>query len=77
MSNFYFPIKILQEFFKYLITSDESEPSWLEPELELKDFQLGSARLVTFFDSARMQKLAKKEPKMSQNSILSWRPIFY
>ena len=24
--------------------SDESEPSWLEPELELKDFQLGSAR---------------------------------
>ena len=22
--------------------SDESEPSWLEPELELKDFQLGS-----------------------------------
>jgi hypothetical protein len=33
--------------------SDESEPSWLEPELELKDFQLGSARLVTFFPSAR------------------------
>ena len=25
-----------------LATSDESEPSWLEPELELKDFQLGS-----------------------------------
>ena len=25
-------------------TSDESEPSWLEPELELKDFQLVSAR---------------------------------
>ena len=25
-------------------SSDESEPSWLEPELELKDFQLGSAR---------------------------------
>ena len=24
------------------IISDESEPSWLEPELELKDFQLGS-----------------------------------
>ena len=30
-------------------TSDDSEPSWLEPELELKDFQLGSARLKTFF----------------------------
>ena len=28
--------------------SDESEPSWLEPELELNNFQLGSARLVTF-----------------------------
>ena len=37
----------------YLSTSDESEPSWLEPELELKDFQLGSARLVTFLTSAR------------------------
>ena len=34
-------------------TSDESEPSWLEPELELKDFQLGSARLVAFFSSAQ------------------------
>jgi hypothetical protein len=25
-----------------LISSDESEPSWLEPQLELKDFWLGS-----------------------------------
>ena len=33
--------------------SDESEPSWLEPELEL----------VTFFPSARNQKLAENEPK--------------
>ena len=24
-------------------TSDESEPSWLKPQLELEDFQLGSA----------------------------------
>ena len=40
-------------------SSDESEPSWLEPELELKDFQLGSARLVAFFSSARNQKLAE------------------
>ena len=43
--------------------SDESEPSWLEPELELKDFQLGSARLVTFFPSAWNQKSAENEPK--------------
>ena len=34
-------------------SSDESKPSWLKPELELKDFQLGLARLVTFFPSAR------------------------
>ena len=46
-----------------LYTSDESEPSWLKPELELKDFQLGSARLVAFFSSARNQKLAQNEPK--------------
>ena len=47
-----------------LSISDEPEPSWLEPQLELKDFQLGSARLVTFFTSARMQN----RPKMSQKS---------
>ena len=29
-------------------TSDEPEPSWLEPGLELNNFQLGSARPVTF-----------------------------
>ena len=33
----------------YLLTSDESEPSWLEPQLDLKYFQLRSARLVIFF----------------------------
>jgi hypothetical protein len=27
---------------RYEDNSDESEPSWLEPELELKDFRLGS-----------------------------------
>jgi hypothetical protein len=43
--------------------SDESKPSWLEPELELKDFQLSSAWLVTFFPSAQNRKLAKNEPK--------------
>ena len=45
-----------------VVASDESEPSWLEPELELKDFQLGSARLVTFFLSARNRKSAENEP---------------
>ena len=45
-----------------LYISDESEPSWLEPELELKDFQLGSARLVTFFSSARNRKSTKTSP---------------
>ena len=48
---------------KKLFSSDESELSWLEPELELKDFQLGSARLVTFFHSARNLKSAENEPK--------------
>ena len=47
----------------YIATSDESEPSWLEPELELKDFQLGSVRLVAFSPSARNRKLAENEPK--------------
>ena len=28
--------------YKYLIISDEPEPSWLEPQPELRDFQLGS-----------------------------------
>ena len=31
-----------------IFTSDESEPSWHEPQLELQDFQLGMAWLVTF-----------------------------
>ena len=43
----------------YVSTSDRSKLSWLEPELELKDFQLGLAWLVTFFHSARNQKLAE------------------
>ena len=30
-------------------SSDELEPSWLEPGLELNLFQLGSARLVAFY----------------------------
>ena len=37
--------------------------SWLVPQLELNDFQLGSAQLVTFFPSARNRKSATNEPK--------------
>ena len=32
----------------YVGTSDESEPSWLKPGLELSNFQLGLAQLMTF-----------------------------
>ena len=46
-----------------LVISDGSEPSWLEPELELKDFQLGSAWLVAFSSLARNWKSAENEPK--------------
>ena len=36
----------------YIISSDESEPSWLEPGLKLNNFQLGSAS--DLFHSARI-----------------------
>ena len=39
---------VLTWILKYPTISDESEPSWLKPELELKIFQLGSAQLVAF-----------------------------
>ena len=58
------------------IASDESEPSWLEPELELKDFQLGSARLVTFFPSARNRKSAENEPKFDSQLKIYFLFIF-
>ena len=35
---------VLTWILKYPIISDESEPSWLKPELKLKNFQLGLAR---------------------------------
>ena len=44
-------------------TSDEFEPSWLEPELELKKFQLGLSRLGTFLTSARKLKIGRNRPK--------------
>ena len=34
-----------------LLASNDFEPSWLKPELELKDFQLGSARDLFHFSS--------------------------
>ena len=40
----------------WISTSDESEPSWLEPGLELNNFQLGSARLVNF--SAQLENFS-------------------
>ena len=44
-----------------VIASDESEPSWLKPELELKDIQLGSARDLFLFSSK--SKIGRNEPK--------------
>ena len=47
-----------QSYLRYILfTSDESEPSWLEPKLELKDFQLRLA--CGFFHSARNRKSAE------------------
>ena len=45
-----------------LYTSDESEPEWLDPGLELKDFQFGLARDLFLFSSKSKigQKRAKK-----------------
>ena len=42
--------------------SDESEPSWLEPELELKDFQLGSAR--DLFPLSSESKIGRKRAEI-------------
>ena len=50
-----------------LYISDESEPSWLEPELELKDFQLGSAR--DFFPFSSKSKIGRKR---AEKLILVW-----
>ena len=44
------------------LTSDESEPSWLKPELKLKDFQLGSARDLIPFSSK--SKLGQKQAEI-------------
>ena len=55
-------VDMILSIFDHLPNSDESEPSWLEPELELKDFQLGSA--CDLFPSARNRKLAENEPKL-------------
>ena len=47
----------------YCLTgSNESEPSWLEPELELKDFQLSSARDLFPFSSK--SKIGRKRAEI-------------
>ena len=48
--------------------SDESEPSWLEPELELTDFQLGSARGLFPFSSKT--KIGRKRAEILFFQIL-------
>ena len=40
-----------QMIIKCVTSSDEPEPSWHEPYLELKNFQLGSARDLFHFSS--------------------------
>ena len=50
-------------FLNMYVRSDEPEPSWLEPQLELKDFQLGSGRDLfasarTYFFQLENQKIA-------------------
>ena len=47
---------------KRVANSDESEQSWLKPELELKNFQLGSVRLVAFLPLARELKIGQNKP---------------
>ena len=56
-------VDMILSIFDHLPNSDESEPSWLEPELELKDFQLGLAQLVPFSAQLEIKKLAKNKPK--------------
>ena len=56
---------------RWVRDSDESEPSWLKPELELKDFQLGLARLVTFLSSARNRKSAETSRNFYSFQIFS------
>ena len=47
-----------------LPSSDEPEPSWLKPELEQKNFQLSSARLVTFSLSSEIKNVVSKISKI-------------
>ena len=53
--------------------SDESKPSWLEPGLELNNFQLDSARLVTFsIQLGNFSIKARKSAKFFTVRIFSW-----
>ena len=47
---------------RIVYSSDKSEPSWLEPELKLKDFQLGSTR--DLFPLSSKSKIGRKQAKI-------------
>ena len=64
LTNGTFSLTQFASKYRQISGSDEPEPSWLEPQLELKYFQLGSARLVTIllqlgliFFSSKIRKL--------------------
>ena len=46
----------------YIDSSDESKPSWLEPELELKDFQLDLAHEL--FPLSSKSKIGRKRAEI-------------
>ena len=52
--------------------SDESEPSWLEPELELNNFQLDSARLVTFSIQLGIFPIKARKLALLTNFYFDW-----
>ena len=63
---------ILSTYLHYLGASDESEPSWLEPELELNNFQLDSARLVTFSIQLGIFPIKARKLALLTNFYFDW-----
>ena len=55
------------------VASDEPEPSWLEPGLELNNFQLGSAQLGSwpfpFSSEISLLRLENQPNRLSFNFI--------
>ena len=64
MARFFIEAKVCQELIYIFMVaiSDESEPSWLKPELELKDFQLGSA--CDLFPFSSKSKIGRKRAEI-------------